>query len=232
MLRLGCYTALAATACAVWCEAAWAPPRHADLRLALTADRPHPAVGEVAVFTATAFNNGPDSALDTVLEGQLPQNATLLRAVPSQGRCAGATCNLGLMGYRNLAHDAHATVRYVLRVDAPGPLAASAHVSSATLALEIVPENNDASATVDAAAFAGTRPSSDLALTLVAVKKRVVTVRVLNLGPDAAERAGVGGKTLGRLEAGDERVVSLRFAKPGRKTIATTAGDRLSVRVR
>jgi len=123
-------------------------------------------------------------------------------------------------------------VRYVMRVDAPGTLAASAHVSSATLALEILPENNDATASVDAAAYAGARPASDLTLSLVAVKKRVVTVRVLNLGPDTAERVGVGGRTLGRLDVGDERVVSLRFAKPGSKTIATTAGDRLVVRVR
>jgi len=226
------YAAAAAGVSAVWCSAAWAPPRHADLRLALTPDRAHPAVGEAVVFTAAVLNNGPDSALDTVVEAQLPAGATLLRAVPSQGRCAGATCNLGLMGYRNLAHDARAIVRYVMRVDAPGTLAASAHVSSATLALEILPENNDATASVDAAAYAGARPASDLTLSLVAVKKRVVTVRVLNLGPDTAERVGVGGRTLGRLDVGDERVVSLRFAKPGSKTIATTAGDRLVVRVR
>jgi uncharacterized repeat protein (TIGR01451 family) len=230
--RLARYVALAAGVSAVWCSAAWAPPRHADLRLALTADRAWPAVGEVVVFTAAVHNNGPDSALDTVLEARLLDGATLLRAVPSQGRCAGATCALGLMGYRNLAHDARATVRYVIRVDAPGTLAVSAHVASPTLALEILPENNDASASVEAAAFAGARPASDLSLSLVAVKRRVVTVRVLNLGPDPAERVGVGGKALGRLDAGDERVVSLRFAKPGRKTIATTAGDRLSVRVR
>jgi uncharacterized repeat protein (TIGR01451 family) len=226
------YAAATAAVSAVWCSAAWAPPRHADLRLALTPDRPRPAVGEAVVFTAAVFNNGPDSALDTVVEAQLPAGATLLRATPSQGRCTGATCNLGVMGYRNLAHDARATVRYVMRVDAPGTLAASAHVSSATLALEILPENNDASTTVDAAAFAGARPASDLTLALVRVQQRVVTVRVLNLGPDAAERVGVGGRSLGRLDVGDERVVALRFARPGRKTIATTAGDRLVVRVR
>ena len=114
MRRLARYAAAAAVVSAVWCSAAWAPPRHADLRLALAPDRADPAVGEAVVFTASVLNNGPDSALETVVEAQLPAGATLLRAVPSQGRCTGATCNLGLMGYRNLAHDARATVRYVM----------------------------------------------------------------------------------------------------------------------
>jgi uncharacterized repeat protein (TIGR01451 family) len=232
MERFARCAAAVAVVSGIWCSTAWAPPRHADLRLALRADRPHPAVGEAAVFTAAVHNNGPDSALETIVEAQLPEGTTLLRATASRGRCTGATCNLGTMGYRNLAHDARANVRYVVRVDRPGALTASAHVSSATLALEILPENNTGTVSVDAGEFAGTHPTVDLTLSLVAVKRSIVTVRVLNLGPDAAERVGVGGKALGRLDVGDERVVSLRFAKPGRKTIATTGGDRLSVRVR
>jgi uncharacterized repeat protein (TIGR01451 family) len=222
--------AAVAVAAAGWCGDAWAPPREADLRATVAADRPSPAEGQVAIFTVAVRNAGPDSALDVVVRDVLPDGATLLRAVPSQGACAGAapvTCNLGTLGRGNLAHDARASVRVFARVDTSGSLTDVADVSSSSLALEIAPENNHASATVTATPFTGPRPSADLVLAALPKRK----VRVTNLGPDAASGVVVGKARVGFLPLGGARVVA---AAPGLVAVrsATPDPDPLNDRVR
>jgi len=57
----------AAAAGAVVCGEACAPPRYADLRVAITAAPAAPAAGQAIVFTVRVHNAGLDSALDTIV---------------------------------------------------------------------------------------------------------------------------------------------------------------------
>jgi uncharacterized repeat protein (TIGR01451 family) len=202
-----------------------APAREADLAVELTASAPVIGAGQAVRFTTVVRNLGPDSALDVVVRQTLPPGATLVSAHASQGRCDvdGSTlrCALGLMGWGNLAHGAHATVELVVRADSTGPLETTAAVSSASLALELVPENDSAAARVAVAAYSGPRPHAELGVELFAPKTAVVgrrfsyTARITNYGPDALGALGVGGERVERLSTVPRRRGLLRISFRG-----------------
>jgi hypothetical protein len=114
-----------------------------------------------------------------------------------------------------------------LRAPAAGRITSSSSVSSASLALETVPENSSASSAVDVAAYDGARPAADLAVTIAGPKtavrgRRVVAVaRVWNIGPDPAEGVSLAGRALGDLPPGETRSVRLEAtARPGLRIAA------------
>jgi hypothetical protein len=223
----------------VLCAQAWAPPRFADLRVTIAATPAAPSAGQVVAFAVGVHNAGPDSALDTMLDLRV-EGGELVRAVATQGRCSAERCALGLMGYRNAAHDARATVRVLVRTGDSGAVSLAAAASSESLAMEITPENTSARREVTVSPALDARPAADVALALVALTKRVATYRVTNHGPDAAEAVVAAGARVGRLAAGEERSLRIRYAKPGRAVATvrsatrdpTPGNDRVAVRVR
>jgi uncharacterized repeat protein (TIGR01451 family) len=73
-----------------------AGPR-ADLSL-IKVDTPDPvSAGRNLTYGITVTNNGPDPAPNVVVNDALPPGVTLISATPSQGTCAGTTCNLGTL---------------------------------------------------------------------------------------------------------------------------------------
>ena len=168
-LRVGVVVATVVAA-GVLASEAWAPPRYADLRVAVSAAPAAPSAGQVVVFTVRVHNAGPDSALETMLRYRV-DGADVVRAVATQGTCAAGACALGLMGYRNAAHDARATVRLLVRAAEPRGIDVEAAASSASLAMEIEPDNTSAHASVSVVPYARPRPAADLALALVSLRR-------------------------------------------------------------
>ena len=84
----------------------------ADLSL-IKVDSPDPvSAGRNLTYGITVTNNGPDPAPNVVVNDALPPGVTLISATPSQGTCAGATCNLG-----TLAPGDTAAIAVVVEVD-------------------------------------------------------------------------------------------------------------------
>lgn len=237
-LRVGVVVATVVAA-GVLASEAWAPPRYADLRVAVSAAPAAPSAGQVVVFTVRVHNAGPDSALETMLRYRV-DGADVVRAVATQGTCAAGACALGLMGYRNAAHDARATLRLLVRTAEPRAIDVEAAASSASLAMEIEPDNTSAHASVSVVPYAGPRPAADLALALVSLRARVAVLRVTNHGPDVASAVAVAGTKIGDLPPGGEQSIRVRYRRAGRYVVvvrgatadASSANDRVAFRVR
>jgi hypothetical protein len=121
-----------------------------------------------------------------------------------------------LLGRQNQAFDAVASVRLLARVERVGSFDVASEVSSGPSSTETVPDNNRAVRTVDASAYAGSRPRGRVLLKLVSAKPRLVVVRVTGLGPDDARAVVVNKERVGTLAPGAERTITFRFKKPQR----------------
>lgn len=67
----------------------------ADLALVKTAAPASVAAGGQVTYTLTVTNNGPADATGVTVTDPLPAGETLVSANPSEGACAGTTCQLG-----------------------------------------------------------------------------------------------------------------------------------------
>jgi uncharacterized repeat protein (TIGR01451 family) len=77
-------------------------PLKADLSLTKTASPDPVKVGEDLTYTLTATNNGPDKATKVTVTDTLPEGATFISAVASQGSCKksglrNVICSLGTL---------------------------------------------------------------------------------------------------------------------------------------
>jgi uncharacterized repeat protein (TIGR01451 family) len=79
----------------------------ADLELTQLAVNTAITQGSSLSLTLTVKNNGADAASSVVLNNSLPDNFAAISFVPSQGSCAGTSCNLG-----DLASGSSATVTF------------------------------------------------------------------------------------------------------------------------
>ncbi len=179
---------------------------------------------------AVVANKGPDSALDVMYRQTLPAGAQVVGARASQGSCrveAEVACALGLMGRANQSNGATTTIELTLVAVLSGPISSGTmttrgSASSASLAMELIPENTTAEASLDVAAYTGPLPAADLAVRLAAPKTakrgRLVTAvaSVWNIGPSTAEGVRLAGRSLGSLGVGESRTVKVTTrAKPG-----------------
>jgi uncharacterized repeat protein (TIGR01451 family) len=103
----------------------------ADLALLKTASPNPVAVGGQLTYTVTVTNNGPDTAVNTVVTDNLPGGVTLVSATASQGGpCTGGAtivCDLGNLGPAGVA-----TVTIVVTAPTVGTVTNSATVTSDT----------------------------------------------------------------------------------------------------
>ncbi len=110
----------------------------ADLVVTKT-DGTDPVVqGEDLEYTVTVTNNGPSTAVGTIVTDDLPPGTTLVSATPSVGTCSGTgplSCSVG-----DLAPGASATVAVVLDAAAPGTVTNTATATSTTP--EAFPDDN------------------------------------------------------------------------------------------
>ena len=66
-------------------------PQVADLSLSKTVNNPRPNVGEMATFTITVTNQGPNAATNVSVADQLPTGISFESSTPSQGNYNAAT---------------------------------------------------------------------------------------------------------------------------------------------
>ena len=104
--------------------------------LAMTAD----GLGDLVTFTISATNRGADPARDVRVDVAPPPGLAARAITMPGGSCGGTSCALG-----TLPAGATARVTLLARAKAPGPLPASAVVSSSTFDAD--PGNNAASFT-------------------------------------------------------------------------------------
>ena len=101
----------------------------ADLSVSMTASTSTIQPGQSITYTVKVSNAGPNAAANVMLGDSLPDNTSLVSAMPSQGTCNSGfplTCALG-----TLAVGATTTVTITLQHDNTiGPFANTAHVSS------------------------------------------------------------------------------------------------------
>ncbi len=84
----------------------------ADLELVKTGSPATVVAGQRLTYTIVVTNHGPVQARQVQVLDSLPAEVTLIRATPSMGVCAGATCVLG-----DMAVGSSATVTVVVRVN-------------------------------------------------------------------------------------------------------------------
>jgi len=104
--------------------------------LAMTAD----GLGDLVTFTISATNRGADPARDVRVDVTPPPGLAARAITGPGGSCGGTSCSLGVV-----AAGATARVTLLARAKAPGPLPASARVSTSTFDAD--PGNNTASVT-------------------------------------------------------------------------------------
>jgi uncharacterized delta-60 repeat protein/uncharacterized repeat protein (TIGR01451 family) len=203
--------------------------------LAMTAD----GVGDLVTFTISATNRGADPARDVRVDVTPPPGLAARAITAPGGSCGGTSCALGL-----LPAGATARVTLLARAKAPGPLPASAVVSTSTF--DANPDNN-------AASFTGTatrnrvvrRDRTKPVLKLRLPAKRLKQVRrFLRLRVTTSEYASVRFtgrakkvKTLVRprrvtLGRKGKHNVGLKLTKAGRKAVKQAGRKRKGGRKR
>jgi uncharacterized delta-60 repeat protein/uncharacterized repeat protein (TIGR01451 family) len=177
-----------------------------DPALAMTAD----AVGDLVTFTVSATNRGIDPAAGVRVTVAPPSDvAALALTRPGGAGCDAGTCVLG-----TIAPGATARVTLLARAKQPGPLPASATVTSATFDAD--PANNAASVVGTAAANRvvrrdRTKPAIKLRL---ATKRLRASRRYLRLRVRTSEVASV---RLSARTKGVKRLVRARRVQLARK---------------
>lgn len=111
-----------------------------DLQITKTVDNIHASVGNNAVFTITAGNNGPYPATGVSVKDVLPAGYTFISAVTSRGTWSSPDWTIG-----NLASGANETLTITARVNDSGPYANTAIISGSVTDSNLL--NNSATVT-------------------------------------------------------------------------------------
>ncbi|MDO4705670.1 MAG: hypothetical protein Q4A98_05625 [Comamonadaceae bacterium] len=104
-----------------------APPGRSNVSLVKTVDNPGAAIGTEVTFTVKVQNRGPEDAANVQVQEQLPAGFALVSANPSVGAYSAPTWTIGA-----LANGASATLTIKAKVNATGPYANTATVSTTT----------------------------------------------------------------------------------------------------
>ncbi len=174
-------------------EPTYQPTPQADVAVTAAVAGSPASVGAPLSATFTVTNLGPQTALGVVLATALSPGATIISATTASGPpvvCAadGTGCTIGSLPVDGV-------VTYVVTFSHPVPVAAGTVTATVTSTSEDpVPANNTATATYQVMLVAP--PVADLAVFLGIDKptgyvggKRIVLVRVRNLGPQIAQGA-------------------------------------------
>jgi uncharacterized delta-60 repeat protein/uncharacterized repeat protein (TIGR01451 family) len=138
-----------------------------DPALAMTAE----SLGDLVTFTVTATNPGADAAQDVSVNVTPPGALAAAALTTAGGACAGTSCSLG-----TLPAGATRRMNLLARAQAPGPLSATARISSTTFDSDT--GNNAAGATGTATANRVVRPDR----TSPKVKLRLRAKRIRQIG--------------------------------------------------
>jgi uncharacterized delta-60 repeat protein/uncharacterized repeat protein (TIGR01451 family) len=197
--------------------------------LAMTAD----GLGDLVTFTISATNRGADPAHDARVDVTPPPGLAARAITGPGGSCGGTSCALGV-----LPAGATARVTLLARAKAPGPLPASAVVSTSTFDAD--PGNNSASVTGTARRNRvvrrdRTKPVLKLRLPAKRLKqvRRFLRLRVTTSEPVSVRFTGRAKqvKTLVRsrrvaLERKGKHRVTLKLTKAGRKAVKQASRKR------
>ena len=167
--------------------------QNADLVVGKTADATSQAVGQQVTYTLSVTNAGPSDASDVVLGDLLPGELSFVSAVGDGVVCA-LEGGVVLCRTPTLAAGAAATATVVVELPVgidPGPIVNTAAASSAGTP-DLVPQNNEASATIDAFILADARITKTV-ITPDPVAGQPITfaIDVRNTGPQLAPRVVV-----------------------------------------
>lgn len=117
-----------------------------DLRITKIANASTAPAGSTATFTIDVINDGPATAVDTVVTDVLPAGTTFQSATSTQGTCTGTTtvtCTIG-----TLAPGGTATITLMVTLPStPSQVSNTATVSATNV--ESNPANNTSSAAID-----------------------------------------------------------------------------------
>lgn len=166
--------------------------RHADLGVTKTVFRAITKPGFAVTYTLTVTNDGPDTAIGTVLREQLPEGLSYVSSSPSVGTYDPAT---GVWNIGDLANGATATMDIRVVVLVEGNFINEVSVSSDIE--DRNPDNNEAEAVLLAI-------SPDLPLTGTSTTERIVPI------------------SIGALLAGLALLLGSRRRRPGDGTLADT----------
>src|SRR5581483_7521417 len=157
-------------------------PQLADLGLTKTVSSGRPNVGDIATYTVTLTNTGPDAATGVQVTDLLPAGLTFLGATAGQGTYGPAD---GIWSVGTLAAGATTTLTLTARVATSNPVVNTATVTHA--------DQFDPNTTNNQAGIRVVPPAADLALTKVVSNASpnvgdtlTYTVTLADLGPDPA----------------------------------------------
>lgn len=83
-------------------------------------------------YNLTVTNNGPDQAMEVVVNDWLPDTVTFVSATPSQGWCGVHIAGLVTCHPETLDNGATATISIVVKPTQPGMITNTATVSTST----------------------------------------------------------------------------------------------------
>jgi uncharacterized repeat protein (TIGR01451 family) len=189
-------------------------------------DAPDPlVVGSTVTYRLTVRNVGPHPATAVTVTDTLPAEFTFVSAMPSQGTCAGVTCNLG-----TIAPGSTATVVVGAATSTPGVFTNRVTVTAAEP--DPVLANNAADETTTIA----TADQADLLIEKIGPALKFpgdtgfYTITVTNRGPATASAVEVvDTMTAGLLFAGNSGACARAFPcefeslQPGQSVVITTS---------
>lgn len=165
-------------------------PQQADLSLVKTVNNPTPNVGEMATFTITVSNAGPNEATNVEVSDQLPVGISFDSAQASQGNYNAAT---GIWTIGSIGSNGQATLNIVGLIESSGAKTNTAQVTASDQFDPDSTPNNGVESEDDQDSITVTPPVIDLELDKTIDIERVnvgqtvrYTVVVDNQGPDDA----------------------------------------------
>ncbi|MBE2900270.1 hypothetical protein DNK57_05545 [Methanothermobacter thermautotrophicus] len=157
-------------------------PKASDLAVIKTVDRSSPYNGETITYTVLVRNNGPDSAVNVVVEDRLPHGLLLQSVTASRGTYNSTS---GVWSVGALSYLENATLTIVARVVSDGLITNAANATSENYDPAL--ENNNATIYINSI------PSADLRVlktvnnsTPLFGDSVTFTITVENLGPSNA----------------------------------------------
>ncbi|MDI9618441.1 hypothetical protein, partial [Methanothermobacter sp.] len=162
-------------------------PKASELSILKTVNIESPYNGQIITYTINVSNNGPDDALNVLVEDLLPSNLVFVSYVASKGTYNPVT---GVWSVGSLSYLETATLTITARVNADGIIKNSANVTSENFDPDT--SNNNSTVTINSIS------SVDLKVTKYVNNTRplfgqlvMFTVTAENLGPSNASNVAV-----------------------------------------
>ncbi|WP_307292336.1 DUF7507 domain-containing protein [Pedobacter agri] len=154
----------------------------ADIQVTKSANTLAPLIGGNVVFTLTAKNNGPNTANNVSVRDVLPAGYTFVSTTPATGGFDAATSNWTV---GSMANGATASITITARVNAAGPYANTANITTSTL--DPIENNNSSTVTPGPVLSTNLAVNKAVDVSNPTVGSNVVfTVTAQNIGPSNA----------------------------------------------